>query len=224
MHPQATSTHEPDNGRGGKIPASAVILGGGRGRRMGGNKLFLSFQGHLVLERVLLRLAPYFEAVLLSVGSEDREPLEKLLQGISLPFSLKIVEDKASGKGPLEGLARSLEELPTEWGFFVGCDMPWIQEMVVRTLWKARQKNSQALVVRRGEYLEPLHAFYARSCLSSVEKVLREGKRQMKSFYAAIELTVVEESAFTLLPGYGRSFRGMNTPEDLQQFGDAYHI
>ncbi|HOO63975.1 MAG TPA: molybdenum cofactor guanylyltransferase [Synergistaceae bacterium] len=209
-------------GRGGKIPASAVILAGGRGRRMGGNKLFLTLQGELILGRILLRLAPCFEEILLSIGPEDRNPLEKLLSGGEFPFPLKIVEDRSSGKGPLEGLARSLEHLSTEWGFFVGCDMPWIQEMVVRTLWKGRQEKSQALVARLGEYLEPLHAFYSRSCLPWVEKALEEGKRQVKSFYPWIELTVVEETAFAPLPGYRRSFLGMNAPEDLRHLVDPY--
>ena len=189
---------------------------------MGGNKLFLSYRGVPLLERVLFRLSPYFQDILLSVGPEDREPLERLLSGISLECPLKIVEDSSSGKGPLEGVARSLEALSGEWGFFVGCDMPWIQEMVVRALWGARQEKSQALVARLGEYLEPLHAFYSRSCLPWVEMALGEGKRQMKSFYPHIELRVVEETAFALLRGYRRSFQGMNTPGDLQRFEDPH--
>ena len=113
-------TTVPQYGRSGKIPASAVILGGGRGDAWGGNKLFLSYQGVPLLERVLFRLSPCFQEILLSVGPEDREPLERLLSGISLECPLKIVEDSSSGKGPLEGVARSLEALSGEWGFFRG--------------------------------------------------------------------------------------------------------
>ena len=182
---------------------------------MGGNKLFLSLQDMPVLEKVLGRLEPYFEEVLLAVGPEDRLPLERILAGRDARSKVRIVEDRASGKGPLEGLARGLQALRTEWGFFVGCDMPWIQEAVVRTLWEVRKEESQALVVRLGTYLEPLHAFYSRSCLSEIERSLRENRLQLKSFYASVCLTVAEESLFASLPGYRRSFRGVNVPRDL---------
>jgi len=215
-------TTVPKCGRGGKLPASAVILGGGRGRRMGGNKLFLTYQGVPLLESALFRLSPYFQEILLSVGPEDREPLKRLLSGISLECPLKIVEDRSPGRGPLEGVARSLEALSTEWGFFIGCDMPWVREIVVRTLWEAREEKSQALVARIEGYLEPLHAFYARSCLASVQMALKEGENRLKSFYASVEVTVAEESLFASLPGYRRSFRGMNTPEDLRYFENPH--
>lgn len=204
------------------IPASAVVLGGGMGRRMGGNKLFLAAEGVLVLERVLTRLAPWFEEIILAVGPDDREPLETLLCPVPDDWHLRIVVDEHPGRGPLEGLAVGLEALRTEWAFLVGCDMPWVQEAVVRSLWRAREKASDVVCAELDGFLEPLHAFYSIYCLSRVRGALTEEKRRLKAFYGDVKVTVVEEEVFGPLPGFRRSFRGMNTPEDLQRLVDPF--
>lgn len=205
-------------GGSGVIPASAVVLGGGMGRRIGGNKLFLAAEGVLVLERVVTRLSPWFGEIILAVGPDDCEPLDRLLSPAMYRRPLRVVVDSQPGRGPLEGLAAGLGALRTEWAFVVGCDMPWVQEAVVRSLWRAKEIDSNVICARLNGYLEPLHAFYSVHCLPEVRKALAEDRRRLKSFYDDVKVTVVEEEYFRALPGYRRSFRGINTPEDLQQF------
>ncbi len=204
--------------RTARLPVSAVILGGGQGRRMGGNKLFLSVDGTLLLERVLDRLVPSFQEVVIAVGPEDEEPLRRLLGSVSRRLSLKIAVDARPGWGPLEGLAAALRAMESEWAFVVGCDMPWIQEAVFRAMWTYRREGSDVLCARIDGYLVPLHAFYRRSCLGAVGKALAAGERRLKAFYDDARITVVEEESLCPLPGYRRSFRGLNTPEELRDW------
>jgi len=202
-------------GGSGALPASAVILGGGRGRRMGGNKLFLAAGETLLIERVLSRVTPWFREVLIAVGPEDRGPLELLLAPIRDRWPLRIVVDRTPGRGPLEGLSAALESLATDWAFAIGCDMPLVQEAVLRTLWNARTAESDVVCARLDGFIEPLHALYSRSCLPAAKRALERGERRLKSFYEEATVTVVEEESFRFLPGYRRSFAGINTPEDL---------
>lgn len=201
----------------GVLPASAVILGGGRGRRMGGNKLFLAVGETLLIERVLSRVTPWFRETLIAVGPGDLESLERLLAPVRDRWPVKVVADSAPGRGPLEGLASALEAMRTEWAFAIGCDMPLVQEAVMRLLWNAITPRTQAACARLDGYLEPLHAFYSASCLPAARRALDGGERRIKSFFGEIELTVVEEESFRLLPGYRRSFGGVNTPEELDR-------
>ncbi len=203
------------NGGSRILPASAVVLGGGRGRRMGGNKLFLSAGDNLLIERVLSRIMPWFQETLVAVGPDDLESLERLLAPVRDRLPVRIVVDSEPGKGPLEGLAVSLAAIRTGWAFVIGCDMPLVQEAVMRVLWNARTPESQAVCARLGGFLEPLHAFYSASCLQAVRKALATGERRIKSFFGGVSLTVVEEEAFRSLPGYRRSFSGVNTPGEL---------
>lgn len=188
---------------------------------MGGNKLFLAAGGQLVLERVLARLCPWFQEVILAVGADDFEPLQKLLGPVMESSRLRLVVDEEPGRGPLEGLAVGLEAMTADWGFLVGCDMPLVQEAVVRTLWRAREKDSDVVCARLDGFLEPLHAFYSVHCLREVRRALERGTRKVKGFYDAVKVTVVEEEDLRVLPGYRRSFQGMNTPEDLRRFVNA---
>jgi len=202
-------------GGSGILPASAVILGGGRGRRMGGNKLFLAAGETLLIERVLSRVTPWFSEVLIAVGPEDEAPLEILLAPIRDRWPLRVVVDETPGRGPLEGLSRALGSLRTDWAFAIGCDMPLVQEAVLRTLWNARTPESDAVCARLDGFLEPLHALYSPSCLPAAKRALARGERRLKSFYDEVNVTVVEQESFRFLPGYRRSFVGVNTPGDL---------
>jgi molybdopterin-guanine dinucleotide biosynthesis protein A len=201
--------------KAGRLAASAVVLGGGQGRRMGGNKLFLSVEGTFLLERILGRLSPLFEELVLAVGPDDEKPLRRLFGSLFDRHSLVVVVDAVPGRGPLEGLASAFRAVTKDWIFAVGCDMPWVQEAVVRAQWSFREPESQVLCARLGGYFEPLHAFYRRDCLNAVEAALERGQRQIKAFYDDVNVTVVDEERLRALPGYGRSFRGFNTPEEL---------
>ena len=208
-------------GGGGAIPASAIVLGGGEGRRMGGNKLFLAVDGLLLLHCVLDRICPWFREVLLAVGPKDASSLSLLLEGRSWASPVRVVVDRAPGKGPLAGLVAGLREMDSPWAFLMGCDMPWIQEPLVRRMWALRDREEGVLCWEREGYLEPLHAFYSRSCLPFAEEALARKDHKLKSFYPQVPVQVVPEEAFADLPGHRRSFEGINTPLQLERFRES---
>ncbi len=198
------------------IPASAIILGGGKGRRIGGNKLFLSVDETLLIERVISRLSGWFNEIVIAVGPKDKETLENILNPVREQWNLRIVVDAHPGNGPLEGLATGLENLRTEWAFAIGCDMPEIQEAVLRSMWQAKQADSSIICARLNGFIEPLHAFYKTACLPAIRNSLFSKKRKLTSFYGDVNVTIVPEDSLKVLPGYRRSFRGINTPEELR--------
>ena len=200
----------------GIIPASAIILGGGKGRRIGGNKLFLSVDETLLIERVISRLSGWFNEIIIAVGSKDKETLENVLNPARKHPNLRIVVDAHPGNGPLEGLATGLENIRTEWAFAIGCDMPEVKEAVLRSMWRKREADSSIICARLNGFIEPLHAFYKTSCIPAIRSSLFLEKRKLTSFYADVNVTIVPEDSLRVLPGYRRSFRGINTPEELR--------
>lgn len=189
---------------------------------MGGNKLFLSLRGERLLHRVLSRVAPWAEEVLVAVAPEDRSPLEELLVEREPPCPLRVVEDAHPGRGPLEGLAVALETISAPWAFVLGCDMPLVREGVVRILWGARRPGSDVICAELGGYLEPLHAFYSPSCLPFIREALAEDRLSLKSFYGQVQVSVAAEEVLARCPGYRESFRGANTPEEMERLLAAF--
>lgn len=197
------------------MDASLVILGGGRGTRMGGNKLFLSVGGRFLWEVMLQRMAPWFREVIMSVGPRDVGPLSGLLPPAAPGgVPIRVAVDRSEALGPLEGLRSALAEARSGWAFAVGCDMPLVQHAVVRKMWSLMESRSMVICARLGGFLEPLHAFYSTGCLPAVDDAISRGERRLKGFYHRVEVTVVEEEALRYLP-YRRSFLGVNTPKDL---------
>lgn len=57
--------------------------------------------------------------------------------------------------------------------------------------------------------------------LACHRKSPKRGHLSLKGFYKDVKVFVVEESVLSGLPGYRRSFVGINTKEELFQLGDV---
>ena len=199
-----------------RIGSSLLLLAGGLGSRMWGkNKLYLELGGAPLLGHILARLAPLFDETLLLAAQggarEARERLGPLLDR----WDVRVTEDRAAGRGPLEGLCRGLAEMNGEWGFLLGCDMPGVGEAVLRGMASLRAEETDIVAAEIGGYLDPLHAFYSRRCLPRAEAALA-GCGRIKSFYRESRLTIVnEESLSRFSKDYRGSFTNLNTPGDL---------
>ena len=126
-----------------RIGSSLLLLAGGLGSRMWGkNKLYLELSGAPLLGHILARLAPLFDETLLLAAQggarEARERLGPLLDR----WDVRVTEDRAAGRGPLEGLCRGLAEMNGEWGFLLGCDMPGVGEAVLRGMASLRAEET----------------------------------------------------------------------------------
>lgn len=209
--------------RNAKIPASLILLAGGKGSRMGGNKLYLSRDGLPLVKNLLDRLPHLFQEVVLSVGAGESGYAADVLAPLIATFQIIVTEDRASARGPLEGLFNSLSAMGGEWGFLYACDMPSPQEAAIRTLWACTPPQCDVSAVRLDGRLSALHAFYRKSCLKAIDCAIseaqgsRRGGAKIISFYDNIELNVVGEASFAHLPGWRKSFNNFNTPEELRE-------
>ena len=200
------------------IDASLLIRAGGQGNRMGGeNKLYMKIGGSGLAEQIITKLSPIFKEIIVIVARGEKEQALSLLKSLSVK-DIRIEEDSVPGLGPLEGLRSGLASMEGEWGFFIGCDMPSIDKATVRLMHSQIIDESDALCAEKGGYIEPLHAFYRKTCLRHVQSAIKLGHRKTKSFYPYINLTVIKENELVLLGGRTSSFLNLNTPDDLEKF------
>lgn len=206
-----------------RLPVSLLLLAGGRGSRIGGNKLYLTHGFSFLLEKLLVRISPLFSGIVLCIGSEEGQAVKALMHPLLEQYQIKLAEDRAAGRGPLEGLHQGLNTMETEWGFLFGCDMPTPQEAVIRQIWSMTPEKAQVSVVQLDGYLMALHAFYRADCTQNIDAAITRGMREKRggariiSFYDEIRLNVVEEKNLTMLPGYKKSFANFNTQEELRR-------
>lgn len=211
-----------------EFPGTTLILAGGQGSRMGGEKLTLAVDAEPLLLKVIRRVLPFSRDILLSVAPHQIPYVSTVLSGIISLYGIRTVEDRLpewegpsesdeKRSGPLAGIVAGLEACASEWLFVCACDMPKISEAVVRTLWKHGDKSASVVVPLLGGYYEPLHAFYRKTCLPAATALLNSGRRKTTAFYDAVRVSPVTEEFFSHLPGYKRSFENLNSKSDLER-------
>lgn len=172
---------------------------------MGGvDKAGLLWDGRSFLARILDRLGPSFDEILLA-GTTSPPP--------GLPRA-RAVPDRHPGGGPLQGIAAGLEAMSGERAFLCGCDMPLVDPAVVRRLLEAQGRHA-AVVPRVGGRPQFLHAVYGRACLQAARELALEPGVPVARLLDRVDCLWLDESNLEGLPDWRDSFLNANTPEDL---------
>ncbi len=145
-----------------------VVLAGGQGARMGGNKPFAAFEKSTLIETVIARLKPQTREVVINAGARG--------SALSLPLSalgLRLIfDDDYAGLGPLSGVLSALEMAGNAGETAVitaPCDMPHLPEDMAAQLLAAPAADVVCFASAR-DY--PLCALWQVSLLTRLRSAL----------------------------------------------------
>jgi molybdopterin-guanine dinucleotide biosynthesis protein A len=184
---------------------TGVILAGGKSTRYGTNKAFAEVHGTKLIERVVQTMERLFERLLLVTNTPHEYAYLKL----------PMEEDIIKGLGPIGGIHTGLETISDEAGFFVACDMPYLNENLLRHM-VTLKGDSDAVVPRVGRMVEPLHALYTRRCLPAIRESIDLRLYQPMRFFQKIRVRYVDEEELRSIDPQLRFFFNINKPEDLR--------
>jgi molybdopterin-guanine dinucleotide biosynthesis protein A len=188
---------------------TGVLVAGGRAARMGGApKGLLRVNGEPIAARSLALFRRLFGRAL--VVTNDATPYAAL--------GAPCVPDVLAGRGAPGGLHAALAAAETPWVFAAGCDMPFLDARAISFL-AARRAGADAVLVRTAAGLEPLHAFWSRACLPTLEALLAAGQPSFRDLARAVRAEVVEEAEWRTVDPALRSLENANTPEDAARLG-----
>lgn len=186
---------------------SLLILAGGESSRMGTPKHLLPFQGKTLLEHILKRLNGLFDEVLLA----GRTP------GL-FPAGVVPVVDVKQLRCPLVGILSGLLAAGNSHVFVMGCDMPFIEPGLVRTICSQALTGADVTVpVVRG-FREPLCAVYSRSCSDPILEYIDSGRVKATGFYPAVTVREVTEEIVRECDPLLNSFVNINTPGEFRRY------
>lgn len=189
---------------------TGVILAGGKSSRMGSNKALLPYRGGRFIEAIYRQLSSLFEEVLVVTNTPEQYAF----------LGCRMVADLYQDTGALAGLHAGLFHSRTPHIFAVACDMPYLNDAVIRTL-TARRHQSDVIIPEGENGLEPLHAVYCRSCLQAMETALQTGKRRLISFLPEVRVTTIPGETIRFVDPDLDSFRNINTPADYYDLRDG---
>ena len=134
-----------------------VLLAGGQGRRLGGDKAWVRVGGRTLAERVLEPLREVCDTVVVSCRMETALPP---LPGVDEAW----VQREAAG-GPAAGIASALREARGRPILAVALSLPLISERVLRALVAVEGDGRAAVVPSLDGRLEPLAARWSAAAL-----------------------------------------------------------
>ncbi|MDD4767896.1 MAG: molybdenum cofactor guanylyltransferase [Desulfotomaculaceae bacterium] len=185
---------------------AGVILAGGKSRRMGTDKAFLTVGRDAMIERAAAELGKVFPEILISGGDEET----------GARLGLKVVPDLIKGWGPLSGIHASLKAARSRKCLFVPCDMPFLSAELANIM-AGLSDGYDVTVPQHGDYLQPLFAVYDKNCIPAVEEALRDGRHKVVDFYPRVRVKYVSEIILRAAADIDTVFFNVNTPLDLEK-------
>jgi len=148
---------------------TAVILAGGKSRRMKGHKALLPVSGLRLIEKVARNIEDYFQEILISAHSKELFD--------SLPY--RVVIDNQRDQGPLMGILSGLQACATPVNFVIACDIPEIDTSFFQQMITYTGEYEIVVPVTGENKFEPLFAFYNKNLIPRIEDLLNHQTRQI---------------------------------------------
>ena len=182
---------------------TGVILAGGQSSRMGSNKALLPYRGGRFIESIYRQMSGLFDELLLVTNSPEQYTF----------LGCRMVPDLYPGLGALAGLHAGLYHSRTPHIFAVACDMPYLNDTLIRAL-LARRHQADVVIPESEDGLEPLHAVYGQGCLPAMEQALLSGRRRIVSFFPHTRVNTFTSDHVATIDSTFSSFSNINTPAD----------
>ena len=187
------------------ITISAVILAGGRARRMGGQDKGLQILGkQSLIQHVINRLQPQVHDILINANRNQTEYAK---------FGFPIFSDELPDfQGPLSGMLTALEKTKSDFILFVPCDTPFFPTNLLDKL-KSAVKNDRTLIAYACDE-EREHPVFCLMSIQLKEKLrhyLASDERRLLQFMkenGGISVTFTKEEG---------NFENFNTMDDLKK-------
>lgn len=172
---------------------------------MGQDKAWLKVGGQPVIERVLARVKPLTDDLLLSANTPENYRA----------LGLRLVPDIYPT--PLGGIYSVLAAARYPHVLVVACDMPFLQSDLLRYLVTLAPTADVIIPRPKHDRLEPLLAVYGQNCRPAIEAQLQAGQPRIIDFFDAVSVRYVEADEIAPFDPNLASFINLNTPDDWRR-------
>ena len=181
---------------------TAVILAGGKARRMDGeDKGLIKLNGRALIDYIISALRPQAGDILINANRNLQQ-----YGRYGLPVVVDMLGDYF---GPLVGMATGMHTTDRPYIVTVPCDSPFIPGTLVETLYRSLvDQQADISVAHDGTRMQPVFALLRCELLPDLLDYLDEGGRKIDTWYDRQRLAIAD---FSNTPD---TFLNLNTPED----------
>lgn len=199
---------------------AALILAGGRSTRFGDrDKAVADLAGTPMIRRVVDRLLPVVDEVVINCRADQREAIEAAVS--DLDFDPPFAVDRTPDAGPMAGIARGLEVVEADYTLVVACDMPFVDPDVVALLFELAVGHDAA-IPRPDEWYQTTQAVYrTEPMLDACQRALEEGAERIVVPLEELDQVVVDTDAIESV-GSLDTFENVNTQAEFEAAVDRF--
>lgn len=194
---------------------SAVVIAGGRSRRFGDrDKALADVEGTPMIRRVVDRLPPDVDELVVNCRREQRAAIEDVLSGG--PLSPRFAVDAVPDRGPMYGLRTALRVATGQYAVALSCDVPYVEPaLLTGLLEEARRRSANGVVPRVGDYRQPLCSVYrVDACRDACEIATGRSDPRLQTVLDCLDPLIVEEE-WVREHADPRALTSVDTPADL---------
>jgi molybdopterin-guanine dinucleotide biosynthesis protein A len=187
---------------------SGVILAGGDGTRIGGDKAMRLLGGRPLVQWAVEGLERVVDDIVISLAPGQRPP------PVRARVPAVACVDLLPARGPLTGIYTGLDASRADHVVVVPCDAPFVEPGLLELL-MARRGGWDAVVPQVGRLSHATIGVYARSCLPALVDTLNGADLSLRSFLLRVQTCIVAEQDVREADPDLRSFFNVNRLADL---------
>jgi molybdenum cofactor guanylyltransferase len=188
-----------------KHNVTAVILAGGKGRRMDGkDKGLVELDNRPLIKYVIDAIKPQVETIILNANRNQAQYSR---------YGYPVVSDAlADYQGPLAGFSCAMKSSTTSHIVTLPCDGPFLPgDLVERLISSLTDNNAEIAVAHDGERMQTVYALIPVTLANSLDSFLDSGERKTELWYRQHRIALVD---FSDCP---EAFRNINTAEQYNK-------
>lgn len=197
---------------------TVCIQAGGQSSRMGEDKALKTFLGRPLIERVIERLSPIADEVIVTTNHPEDYSF----------LNLRLIPDLKPGRGALGGLYTAITSASNPMVAVVACDMPFASASFFEAATKLMIQETADVVIAReapgaegagkSGGFEPLHALYRReTCLPAIEAAIAADQWKVIAWFPEVKVRVLTPDEIKQFDPSGLAFWNVNTPEEFME-------
>jgi molybdopterin-guanine dinucleotide biosynthesis protein A len=184
-----------------KHNVTAVILAGGKGRRMDGeDKGLVELANRPLIEYVIDAIKPQVETIILNANRNQAQ-----YSRYGYPVVSDTLEDY---QGPLAGFICAMKSSTTSHIATLPCDGPFVPgDLVERLIFSLTNNDAEIAVAHDGDRMQPVYSLIPVTLSNSLNTFLDSGERKIDRWYKQHRIALAD---FSDCP---ETFRNINTAE-----------
>ena len=188
---------------------TVCIQAGGQSSRMGEDKALKPFLGRPLVQRVVERLSPIADEVIVTTNRPD----------IYQFLNCRLFPDLKPGRGALGGLYTAIASAAHPIVAVVACDMPFASATLIEGMTQILVKNEADVVIAKSEEgYEPIHAVYRReTCLPAIEAAIEADQWKVIAWFPQVKVHTLTVQDIRQYDPSGLAFWNVNTPEEFME-------